>query len=85
MVTPFLLNQSDPSGHAYAITPSDAADDANGPFRMLYVGGAGNIAVILTGGTTVTFTGVPVGTVLPVRADRILATDTTATNLVGLK
>ena len=54
--------------------------------RSIYVGGAGAVAVTLAGdGTTVTtFSAVPVGTVLPVAATRVMSTGTTATLLVGL-
>jgi len=43
------------------------------------------IRVTINDGTTVTFTAVPVGTILPIVARRINATLTTATVLVGLR
>lgn len=66
-----------------AVTPSDSADLAN-VTRAIYVGGAGAIAVVSPTGQTVTFSAVPVGTLLPIRAARVKATGTTATNLVAL-
>jgi hypothetical protein len=35
-------------------------------------------------GDTVTFTALPVGTLLPIRAKLVFSTGTTATNLLGL-
>lgn len=66
---------------ARAITTSDTANFA--PTRGLYVGGTGNVVVDMAYGTTVTFTGVQGGTVLPVQVTRVY-TASTATNLVAL-
>lgn len=66
---------------AAAITPSDSAAQT---YRAIYVGGAGNVAVQTTGGNTVTFTAPPVGTILPVEVQKVMATNTTATLLIGL-
>ena len=72
-----------PPEHAFAVTPSDTVDiDASS--RALYVGGAGNLAVIMVGGETVTLTAVPAGMLLPLRVDRVLAIGTTATAIVAL-
>jgi hypothetical protein len=38
----------------------------------------------MRGGQTVTFTAVPQGVMLAIRASRVLATGTTAANLVGV-
>ena len=73
-----------PPIHEFSITPSDSNQL---PFvtRAIYVGGAGNIAVILAGDSTpVTFKAVPLGAVLKLRAAQVMATNTTAANLVGL-
>jgi len=73
---------------ARAITPADAT--AIGPFLALYVGGAGDVTVVMRNGdgaggvTPVTFKSVPVGTILPIAIQGVNATATTATNLVGL-
>jgi hypothetical protein len=66
---------------AAAITPSDTAAQT---YRAIYVGGAGNVAVQTTGGNTVTFTAPPVGTILPIEVQKVMATNTTATLLIGL-
>jgi hypothetical protein len=66
---------------AVAITPSDTVAQS---YRAIYVGGVGNVTVVTAGGNTVTFTAPLVGTVLPVEVKQVLATNTTATLLVGL-
>lgn len=66
-----------------AITPSDTVDEA---FSAIYVGGAGDVSVVMeAGGTAVTFKAPPVGTILPIRVKRVNATLTTATLLIGLQ
>ena len=52
--------------------------------RAFYIGGAGNLAVTMWGGATVTFQGLPVGTILPIRARSVTQTGTTATNVLAL-
>lgn len=49
----------------------------------IYVGGAGNIALVLVGSSTaVTYVGVAAGSWLPVNATKVLSTGTTATDIV---
>jgi hypothetical protein len=45
----------------------------------LYIGGAGNLKVTTIGGDIITFTAVPVGSVLPVQVIKLHSTGTTAT------
>jgi hypothetical protein len=52
-------------------------------FAAIYVGGAGNLTVRCIDGNTVTFTAPPVGSIIPVACDRVMAA-TTATLLIGL-
>lgn len=72
-----------PSSNAAAVTPSDSAD-LTYVTRELFVGGAGNVAVIMAGGQTVTLTGVLAGSVLPIRVSRVKNTGTTAANITAL-
>ena len=51
---------------------------------VVYVGVAGNVRVLTAQGDDVTFTGVLGGTVIPVQAIRVYATNTTATNMVAI-
>lgn len=71
-----------PAGDAALITPGASAM-AN-VTRGIYVGGAGNLNVTTLGGTTVLFSAVPGGTIIPIRATHILATSTTATLIVAM-
>lgn len=73
-----------PARSALVITPHDSNELAT-VSRAIYVGGTGDIAVILLDDSSaVTLVGVPAGTVLPVRAKIVKSTGTTATNLVNL-
>jgi hypothetical protein len=71
-----------PSGDAAAVVPSDTADFPNAP-RRLWIGGAGNVTINTLAGHSVTYTGVPAGAYLNIRASRVFATGTTATNIVA--
>lgn len=70
-----------PAAFAFAVVPSDT-DLIRA--TSLYVGGAGDVALQTEGGDNVIFEGVPAGSLLPVRAARVLATGTTATAIVAL-
>jgi hypothetical protein len=75
-----------PSRAPVAIVPSDTADLANVP-KAIFVGTGGDIALIGIDGapeTPVLFRNVPTGTTLDVCARRIIATGTTAQDLVAL-
>jgi len=66
-----------------AVTKSDTT--AYTGMRGLYVGGAGDVALMAPGATAaVTFVGVPAGAVLPVQAVKVMSTNTTATSIVAL-
>ncbi len=74
---------SSPAQHGVAVTPNDSTDLSNFT-RAVYVGGAGDVKVDLVGSGTVTFSAVPVGTVLPVRVSRVYDTGTDATLILAL-
>lgn len=69
-------------GGAVAITPSDSANLATP--SVVYVGGGGNVRVTTAQGDDVTFAGVQAGSVIPVQALKVWATNTTATLLVSV-
>ncbi len=71
-----------PATHAAAVTPNDSTDLSD-VTRWVWVGGAGNLAVIMQDGSTPTLTGVPAGSLLPIRVSRVKATGTTATTIVA--
>ncbi|MDB5562367.1 MAG: uncharacterized protein JWN11_1785 [Hyphomicrobiales bacterium] len=74
---------SAPAHAGFPITPNDNADLAE-VTRAVYVGGAGAVSVLMASGQTVTFAAVAASVLLPIRVRRVLASGTTATNLVGL-
>jgi hypothetical protein len=78
-----IEGMTSPANDAAAVTPSDTAPLVY-VSRALYVGGAGNLVVTMQGGGNVTFTGVPAGTVLPIRCTHVRSTSTTATAIVNL-
>lgn len=66
------------------VTPSDTVSLAE-VCRALWVGGAGNIAILADDDSAaVLISGVPAGTVLPIRARRVNLTNTTATLITAL-
>ena len=68
------------AGYTKEVTPSDTAS-LDQPGRI-YVGGAGNLAVVTERGDEVTFIGVAKGIILEVCIKQVKATGTTATNLL---
>lgn len=86
MPDPFASHQKGlqaPADSCSAVTPANS--DLANVTRALYVGGAGDLSLILANDSAaVTFVGVPAGTVLPVRAKQVRSTGTTATNIVAL-
>ena len=80
----FPSNIESPAERAFVVVPNDATDLAVST-RALYVGGSGDVAVILVGDSVaVTFSNLVTGTILPIRVKRVLVTGTTATNIVGI-
>lgn len=67
----------------FAVTPSDTVAFAT-MTRGLYVGGTGDVAVIMRSGAALTFSAVPAGTLLPIQASQVKATGTTASLILGL-
>ena len=84
MPAPIVSNDAAPAVSAVAITPSDSADFTTTSCRAIWVGGTGTIKVDMSDGTTVTFSGVPAGYILPIRARRVYSTGTTATLMLVL-
>lgn len=72
---------STPWLHAFAITP--ATTTFTNASRGIFVGTGGNVNLVTAGGETVLFTNVPNGTLLPVVTKGVLATSTTASDIVG--
>ena len=76
------LSSATPARLVFAIAPSDSAEIAPLP-KALSIGGAGNIVIhAIDRGAPVTIA-VTAGQLLPVRAQYVRATGTTATGIVG--
>jgi len=58
------------------------ADDNAG--CVLYVGGAGNLRVLTSSGSDITFTGVLAGSFIPVQVKKVFATSNTASSILAL-
>jgi hypothetical protein len=71
-----------PFQNGSTVTTSDSADIPE--TRAVFVGGAGNLTVILAGGGQVTFNALTAGTLLDIAVKRILTTGTTATLILAL-
>lgn len=71
-----------PMTDGVAVTPSDSTVLTT--TRAIFVGGAGNLSVVTSAGTTLTLTGVIAGSWLPIRATKVRSTGTTATNIAAL-
>jgi hypothetical protein len=69
-----------PASHATPITPSLVTELS---IRAIYVGGDGDLEVVMLGGEIVTFRGLLAGILLPIMVKKV-TTGTTATNLIGL-
>lgn len=73
-----------PAAAAEAITPSDT-EELEYVTRALLVGQDGDVNVIFKSGDTVVLRNLQGGVVYPFRIASVLATGTTATDLVGLR
>lgn len=73
-----------PSSHPLAITPSDTVPLVATP-KALYIGTGGTVVLrTASGAADVTFRNLASGQILPVRAQFVRATGTTATDIVAL-
>ncbi len=72
-----------PASSAVVVTPSNTV-----PLPLetkgLFIGGGGNVSVLMRDGQTCVFTGVVQGQILPIRVTRVNSTGTTATNIVAM-
>jgi hypothetical protein len=73
-----------PAAECLAIAPNDIVPLLQGPCRGIYVGGAGAVKVDDCSDNPVVLTGVTAGSILPIRAKKVYATGTAATNLIAL-
>ncbi|QOT13723.1 hypothetical protein JNUCC32_31035 (plasmid) [Paenibacillus sp. JNUCC32] len=69
---------------AQAVTPNNNANLTRGATKGLYVGGSGDVVVVMAGGSEVKFTGLAAGIVHPLSVVRVKATGTTAVGIVAV-
>ena len=75
-------DESYPATTADEITPNDNADITYAFSKGVWVGGTGDLRVIMINDTDpVTFTNVQGGSLLPIRVKRVMNTGTTATGI----
>lgn len=75
---------SSPSLAPFAIVPNDSTDLTRIP-KALWIGTGGDVAVQgVNNASPVIFRNVPNGFIIPVRARKVMATNTTATDIVAL-
>ncbi len=72
-----------PARSGAQVTPSDATALTQ-VSRALYVGQGGDLDVTLADGDTVIFEAVPGGSLLPIRAEFVRASGTTASGIIAL-
>mgnify|MGYP003638289847 CR=1 FL=1 len=78
-------SQESPADTSYAVTPHDTNEIGDFVPRAIYVGTGGNINMMLEGDEVANvFVGVPSGSLLPLKARIILATSTTASDIVAV-
>lgn len=75
------IGQGGVATDGFAITPHDSTNLTN-LARGVYVGGAGNVALVTPSDTVLTFVAIA-GGFIPFAAKRINSTGTTATGLIG--
>ncbi len=79
-----INNPTSPAEICFAIVPDDNADIQMAT-KALYVGQGGNLRLVsVRNENAISFMNVPSGAILDVRVRQVLATGTTASDIVGL-
>lgn len=74
---------SSPADNAFAITPHDS-NELSSVTHGLYVGGTGDVAVVMASGEEVTFSAMAAGVFHPIRVKQVKETGTSATDIIGV-
>lgn len=80
----FAPSLSDPPSRGETLMPSDTDNQAF-ITRALYVGGGGDVRLRLASGDEIILAMAQGGALYPLRVAQVLATGTTATDLIGLR
>lgn len=80
-----MINGRGNAYRAVAVTPNDSTDLTD-VGAALYIGTGGDVTVHMADGSdvAVTFSSVPDGTFMPILVDRVLNTNTTASNILAI-
>jgi hypothetical protein len=79
-----LVAYSDPAYDGFAITPH-ASNYLSRVTRGIYIGGGdGTLSLETAAGTTLSFVGLAIGSVLPIQARKVFVSGTGSTGLIGL-
>lgn len=76
-----MFDPNPATGHV-AVTKSDSTI-YDPPFKAIWVGGIGDIVLVDSGGTSVTYTVAAVPAIIPTCTKMVKSTGTSATNIVG--
>ncbi|WP_299288198.1 hypothetical protein [uncultured Tateyamaria sp.] len=79
----FQPGLNSPVEGGFEVTPADGVD-LQSVTRAVMVAGAGDLAVTLKSGDTITLPGLTPGMIYPIRVAQVAATGTTATGIKGL-
>ncbi len=82
MPRPVGINEIQPARSARNIVPNNDASFTR--TRGLYIGTSGDLQVVMANGATVTFVAITAGIIHPLSVIQVLATNTTALNILGL-
>lgn len=79
-----VIKLTAPAEDTFDIAPSDA-NPLDYKTRGLYIGGTGDVRVLMISGSDITFVALAAGIIHPIQIIQVFATGTTATNILGLR
>lgn len=79
---PVEVKEIQPARSAVDIVPNNNTEFTR--TRGLYIGTTGNLRVVMANEATITFVAIAPGVIHPLSVIQVLATGTTATNIIGL-
>jgi hypothetical protein len=81
---PVVSDDDAPAVKGTSVTASDSSQLSVSPCRAIYIGTGGNLQIKDAAGTILLFKNLGSGAILPVRATYIMATNTTAADIIAL-
>lgn len=83
LTRPIKADEAAPAIDAATVTPNDSTD-LTLTARALYIGTGGNVNLDTISGTTIVFSNLQTGSILPLQVKRVRSTSTTASNIIAL-